>query len=193
MLRRRIWIVFRGRAPNRQHNSFAPTSLSCALCNLDYGLRERVISRSSSTLFYHLMTEKTPNNDHLYERNNNLCISGLPVTYNQRILVLDPPSLCARFSYHNTIKRTFGLACVFVRGHITSVTILLNGVECAMATPSAENLDSSEPSAASDVIKCVVLFRERGTRGINFNRKEKFRAVFNRNYKTLRRIRETVR
>ena len=31
----------------------------------------------------HLMTEKTPNNDHLYERNDNLCISGLPVTYNQ--------------------------------------------------------------------------------------------------------------
>ena len=30
----------------------------------------------------HFMTEKTPNNDHLYER-NNLCISSLPVTYNQ--------------------------------------------------------------------------------------------------------------
>ena len=28
----------------------------------------------------HLMTEKTPNNDHLYERNDNFCISGLPVT-----------------------------------------------------------------------------------------------------------------
>ena len=41
----------------------------------------------------HSMTEKTPNNDHLYERNNNLCISGLPVTYNQCVLVLDflPP------------------------------------------------------------------------------------------------------
>ena len=38
----------------------------------------------------HLMTEKTPNNDHLYERNNNLCISGLSVTYNQCVLVLDP-------------------------------------------------------------------------------------------------------
>ena len=25
----------------------------------------------------HLMTVKTPNNDHLYERNNNLCIYGL--------------------------------------------------------------------------------------------------------------------
>ena len=28
----------------------------------------------------HLMTEKTPNNDHLYERSDNFCISGLPVT-----------------------------------------------------------------------------------------------------------------
>ena len=41
----------------------------------------------------HFMTEKTPNNDHLYERNNNLCISGLPVTYNQCVLVLDPLEL----------------------------------------------------------------------------------------------------
>ena len=85
---------------------------------------------------------------------------------------------------------------MFVKGHITSATILLNdvkGVECVMTTPSAENLDSSGPSAASDVIKCVVLFRERGTRGNNFNKKKKFRAVLNRNYKTLRRIRETVR
>ena len=31
----------------------------------------------------HLMTKKTPNNDYLCERNNNLCISGLLVTYNQ--------------------------------------------------------------------------------------------------------------
>ena len=31
----------------------------------------------------HLMTEKTPKNDNLYERNDNLCISGLLVTYNQ--------------------------------------------------------------------------------------------------------------
>ena len=38
----------------------------------------------------HFMTEKkATNNDHLYERNNNLCISGFPVTYNQCILVLD--------------------------------------------------------------------------------------------------------
>ena len=29
----------------------------------------------------HFMTEKTPNNDYLHERNNNLCISGLSVTY----------------------------------------------------------------------------------------------------------------
>ena len=88
------------------------------------------------------------------------------------------------------------MACVFVKGHLTSVTILLKdlkGVECAMATPSAENLDSSGTSAVSDVIKCVALFRKRGTRGFNFNRKEKSRAVLNRNYKTLRRIRETVR
>ena len=53
----------------------------------------------------HFRTEKTPNNDHLYERNNNLCISGLPVTYNQCVLVLDPlPSPPgARSSYQNTI------------------------------------------------------------------------------------------
>ena len=38
----------------------------------------------------HFMTKKTPNNDHLYKRNNNLCISGLPVTYNQCVLVLNP-------------------------------------------------------------------------------------------------------
>ena len=44
----------------------------------------------------HFMTEKTPNNDHLYERNNNLCISGLPVTYNQCVLLdsLPPPWKC---------------------------------------------------------------------------------------------------
>ena len=47
-----ILIVFRGRAPNQQHSSFGPTSLSCALGNSVYGLRERVISRSSSILFY---------------------------------------------------------------------------------------------------------------------------------------------
>ena len=53
----------------------------------------------------HFMTEKTPNNDHLYERNNNLCISDLPVTYNQCVFVLDPlpPPTGARSSYHNTI------------------------------------------------------------------------------------------
>ena len=69
----------------------------------------------------------------------------------------------------------------------------LNGVEYAMATPWTENLDPSGPLAASDVIKCVVMFYERGTSGGNFIRKEKFQAVLNRNYKTLRRIRETVR
>ena len=44
----------------------------------------------------------------------------------------------------------FGLAHLFVKGHTTSVTILLNdlnGVECVMATPSAENVDPSGPSA----------------------------------------------
>ena len=46
MLRSHIWIVFRGRAPNRQDCSFGPTSLSCAFCNSVYGRRERVISRS---------------------------------------------------------------------------------------------------------------------------------------------------
>ena len=61
-----------------------------------------------------------------------------------------PPG--ARSSYHN-----FGLARVFVKGRTTSVAILLNdlnGVECAMATPSAENVDPSGPSAALDEIKC---------------------------------------
>ena len=89
----------------------------------------------------------------------------------------------------------FGLACVFVKGHTILVTILLNnlnGVECVIATPSAENVDTSGPSAASDVIKRVVMFYERGTSGNNFSRKKKLRAVLNRNYKTLRRIRETV-
>ena len=41
-----IWIMFRGRASSRQHSSFGPTSLSCALCNSVYRLQERVISRS---------------------------------------------------------------------------------------------------------------------------------------------------
>ena len=39
VLRRHIWIVFRGRAPSRLHSSFAPTSLSCALGNSVYGLQ----------------------------------------------------------------------------------------------------------------------------------------------------------
>ena len=68
----------------------------------------------------------------------------------------------------------------------------LNAVECAMATPSAENLDPSGPSAGSDEIKCFVMFYERGTSGNSFIRKGKFRAVLKRNYKTLRRSRETV-
>ena len=39
----------------------------------------------------HFMTKKTPNNDHLYERNSNLRISGLPVAYNHLcVLVLNP-------------------------------------------------------------------------------------------------------
>ena len=44
----------------------------------------------------------------------------------------------------------FGLAHLFVKGHTTSVTILLNdlnSVECVMAMPSAENVDPSGPSA----------------------------------------------
>ena len=69
----------------------------------------------------------------------------------------------------------------FVKGH-TVLSNDLNGVECPMATPSAENLDP-----------CVVTFYERGTSGNNFIRKEKFRAVLNRNYKTLKRIRQIVR
>ena len=33
VLRGQTWVVFRGRAPSRQHSSFGPTSLSCALSN----------------------------------------------------------------------------------------------------------------------------------------------------------------
>ena len=33
VLRGHTWVVFRGRAPSRQHSSFGPTSLSCALSN----------------------------------------------------------------------------------------------------------------------------------------------------------------
>ena len=83
-------------------------------------------------------------------------------------------------------------ACLSKVIQLQSITALLNdlnGAECAMATPSEENLDRSGPSAASDVIKCVLLFYERGTSGNNFIRKEKFRAVL----KTVRRIHETVR
>ena len=80
---------------------------------------------------------------------------------------------------------------MFVKGHTILVTILLNdlnGVECVMATLSAENVDPSGPLAVSDVIKCVVMFYKRGTSGNNFIRKEKLGAVLDMNYKTLRRI-----
>ena len=40
------------------------------------------------------------------------------------------------------------------------------------------------------LIKYVVMFYKKGTSGNNSVRKEKFRAVLKRNYKTLRRIRE---
>ena len=36
VLRRHTWVVFRGRAPSRQHSSFDPTSLSRDLSNLVY-------------------------------------------------------------------------------------------------------------------------------------------------------------
>ena len=39
VLRSHTWIVFRGRVPSRQHSSFGPTPLSCALWNSVYGLR----------------------------------------------------------------------------------------------------------------------------------------------------------
>ena len=73
---------------------------------------------------------------------------------------------------------------MFVKGHttsVTSVTILLNdlnGVECAMATPGEENLDLSLPLAASDVIKCVVMFYERGTNGNNIHQEGKSSGSF---------------
>ena len=52
------------------------------------------------------MTEKTPNNDQLYERNNNLCISGLPMTYNRCVLVLDPlPPLPGILTPYNELCR----------------------------------------------------------------------------------------
>ena len=41
----------------------------------------------------------------------------------------------------------------------------LSGVECEMSRQSAENLDPWGTSATSNVIKCVVMFYERGTSG----------------------------
>ena len=61
----------------------------------------------------HFMTEKTPNNNYLYERNNNLCISGLPVTYNQCVL-LDPlpsPWKCNMVNPAHTCASETGLSC----------------------------------------------------------------------------------
>ena len=62
-----------------------------------------------------------------------------------------------------------------------------------MVLNATEIVDPSGPSAASDVIKCVVMFYERGASGNKSIRKKKFRAVLNGYYKTLRKIRETVR
>ena len=41
----------------------------------------------------------------------------------------------------------------------------LNGLECVIATSSPESLDLSGPSAASDEIKCIVMFYEKDTSG----------------------------
>ena len=40
----------------------------------------------------HFMTDKTPNNGYLYESNNNLCISGLPVIQSMRSCPRPPPT-----------------------------------------------------------------------------------------------------
>ena len=50
VLRGHTWIVFRARASSRQHNSFGPTSLSCALRNSVYDCTKRAITKSDSWL-----------------------------------------------------------------------------------------------------------------------------------------------
>ena len=61
-------------------------------------------------------------------------------------------------------KERLAWPCLFVKGHSNfSHCSDLSGVECEMARPPAENLDPLGPSSASDVIKRVVLFYERGT------------------------------
>ena len=124
-------------------------------------------------------------------------IFGLPVAHYQCGLVLEPlfPLALGSVTITPYKERLAWRACLSKVIQLQSLFLLndLNGVECAMATPSVENIDPSGPSAASDVIKCVVMFYERDTSGNNFTKKEKFQAVLNRNYKTLRRISETFR
>ena len=47
------WIVFRGRAPSRQHSSFGPSSLSCVLQNSVWDCKKKTISKSDFS--YHQM------------------------------------------------------------------------------------------------------------------------------------------
>ena len=44
-----------------------------------------------------------------------------------------------------------------------------------------------------DIINCVALYYEKGSSGINYLRKEKFRAALPRNAKSVKKVRETVR
>ena len=81
-------------------------------------------------------------------------IFGLPVAYYQCVLVLEPSLPLALGSATITPykERLARRACLSKVIQLQSL-FLLNGVECAMATPSVENIDPSGPSAASDVIK----------------------------------------
>ena len=46
VLRGHTWIVFRGRAPRRQHSSFGPSSLNCVLRNSVWDCKKKTISKS---------------------------------------------------------------------------------------------------------------------------------------------------
>ena len=110
------------------------------------------------------MTEKTPKfpPDHLYERNDNFCISGLPVT-SLRPCSRPPPLLPLALGPVTITpykERLAWRACLSKHTNYDqrSYNFRHSSLEWAMATPSAENLDPSGPSAASDVIKALSCF-----------------------------------
>ena len=53
VLRGHTWVVFRGRAPSRQHSSFGPTSLSCALSN---SVSDCEIGRLADQIYIYIYT-----------------------------------------------------------------------------------------------------------------------------------------